>query len=342
MRAAAATLKTLPRAAFSTLPRVALALPPRLRRRLIVALAVTMVLAVVYMVWLRDSSLVQVEKVTVTGLTAERAPEIRAALTRAARDMTTLHVDEDALLRAVGSEPLVHSLSTDADFPHGLKIEVTENVPRALLVGAGRRVAVAGNGVVLSGLRVEGNLPVIKLVEPPARGRVGNPSAAELVRVAGAAPIAIVSRLTRITRQPGKGIVAQVRRGPVIYFGDTSRIEAKWAEAAAILADRGSHGAAYVDVRMPGRPVAGGLQIDVAPSPEDGAHPPGTPGAEAPDGPPGAGAGSPGAGVQTPGAAGQGPGAAGTAPAPTAPAPGSTSPAGPQGAAPAPGAGTSP
>jgi cell division septal protein FtsQ len=282
------------------------------------------VLAIAYLGWLRNSSLVQVEKVTVTGLTTERASEIRAALTRAARDMTTLHVDEDGLLRAVGSEPLVRSISAEPDFPHGLKIEVTENVPRAFLVGAGRRVAVAGNGVVLSGLRVDGDLPMIRLVDPPARGRVGNPSAAELVRVAGAAPIAIVSRLTRITRQSGKGIVAQVRRGPTIYFGDSSRIEAKWAEAVAILADRRSQGARYVDVRMEGRPVAGGLQIDVAPSPQDGAHP-GAPDAGSPA--------APGAGA-TPGTA---------QPAPQGPAAGAgpTTGTGP-GTGPTTGTGTSP
>jgi cell division protein FtsQ len=264
--AAAATLRTL--------PRVALALPPKLRRRLVLALAVACVLGVAYMGWLRNSSLVRVEKVTVTGLTTERAPEIRAALTRAARGMTTLNVDEGVLRRAVASDPVVRNITTEPDLPHGLKIDVTENVPRALLVGAGRRVAVAGNGVVLTGHPVEGSLPTIRLVAPPATGRVANPSAAALVDVAGAAPLAILGRLTRITRQPGKGIVAQLRRGPVIYFGSATRLEAKWAEVVAILADRGSQGAAYVDVRLPERPVAGGLHIEPPPGESDPAAPP--------------------------------------------------------------------
>lgn len=257
MRAAAvATLRVL--------PRVAVGLPPRPRRRLLAALAVAVVLGAVYFGWFRNSSFVHVEKVTVTGLTTEQAPEIRAALIRAARGMTTLNVDEDTLRRAVASNPIVRSLSATADFPHGLRIDVVENVPRALLVGRGRRVPVAGNGTVLPERTVEGSLPTIQLTGSPGTGRVNDAATASLVSVAAASPLAILRRITRIYRQPGKGIVAQIRRGPVIYFGDATRLDAKWADAAAILADKGSRGATYVDVRMPERPVAGGLQVDVA------------------------------------------------------------------------------
>lgn len=268
MRAAAA-------ATLRTLPRVALSLPPKLRRRLILLGVALLVLLIAYMGWFRNSSLVRVEKVKVDGLTTERAPEIRAALVRAARGMTTLNADAGALRRAVGAEPVVRSISVSSSFPHTLSIEVTENVPRAFLVGAGRRVAVAGNGTVLAGQRVDGSLPTIRLADPPARGRVGNPSVAALVDVAGAAPLAILSRVIRITREPGKGIVAVLRRGPTIYFGGTSQIETKWADAVAILADKDSQGASYVDVRLPDRPVAGGLHIQVAAPPSgDPAAPP--------------------------------------------------------------------
>jgi cell division protein FtsQ len=254
-------------ATFRVLPRVALSLPPKLRRRLLVLLAVALVLGAAYLGWFRNSSLVRVEKVHVSGLTTEQAPEIRAALTRAAKGMTTLNVDRDLLRRAVASNPIVRSLSATPDFPHGLRIDVVENVPRALLVGAGRRVPVAGNGTVLPEQTVEGSLPTIQLSGALAAGRVKDPATASLVSVAAAAPLAVLGRVHRISRQPGKGMVAQIRRGPVIYFGDASRLDAKWADAVAILADRGSQGATYVDVRQPERPVAGGLRVDVAAPP---------------------------------------------------------------------------
>lgn len=309
MRAvAAATLRTF--------PRVALSLPPRFRRRLLAVLALVALLGAVYLVWFRNSSFVRVEKVQVTGLTTERAPQLSAALVHAARGMTTLNVDEGALLRSVRSDPVVRAVYAKPDFPHGLRIEVTENVPRALVVGAGRRVVVAGNGVVLTGQRPEGSLPTIRLGDPPATGRVGNPSAAELVEVAGAAPLALLGHLERITRVAGKGIVVTMTKGPSIYFGDTSQLEAKWADAAAILADRGSQGASYVDVRMPDRPVAGGLHLAPA-TPDGGSGATTAPGVVAP---PPTQASPAGAAASTGGPAQAGPGPTTAAPAAGSPA----------------------
>ena len=55
--------------------------------------------------WVRDSSLARVKDVTVTGATTSDAARIRSALERAARDMTTLHVREQALNDAVAPYP---------------------------------------------------------------------------------------------------------------------------------------------------------------------------------------------------------------------------------------------
>ena len=56
----------------------------------------------------------------------------------------------------------------------------------------------------------------------------------------------------------GHGLVAQVRGGPSIYFGDATELpRAKWHPATAVLADPSSAGAAYIDVTDPVRPAAG-------------------------------------------------------------------------------------
>jgi cell division protein FtsQ len=47
--------------------------------------------------------------------------------------------------------------------------------------------------------------------------------------------------------------------GPAIWLGGAARLEAKWAAAAAVLAQQSSQGATYIDARIPERPVAGGL-----------------------------------------------------------------------------------
>src|SRR5688500_6820089 len=83
--------------------------------------------------WVRDSPLAAVREVSVTGATSSEEERIRAALEDAARDMTTLHVRRDVLRSAIAAYPSVARLRVDADFPHGLAIEVTEHRPVAAL-----------------------------------------------------------------------------------------------------------------------------------------------------------------------------------------------------------------
>ena len=120
MRAASHALRAGGRTA-AVLPRAALALPPRFRRRLLVILVAALALAALYQFWFRDSSFVRVQKVTVTGLSGTDAPRHRAALIAAAHGMTTLHVDVDALRRAMGAGATV-------DIPAGATVTVSPNV----------------------------------------------------------------------------------------------------------------------------------------------------------------------------------------------------------------------
>jgi hypothetical protein len=67
----------------------------------------------------------------------------------------------------------------------------------------------------------------------------------------------MLPRLTEVMTVAGHGLVAQVRQGPSIYFGDSTALAAKWSAALAVLADPGSQGASYIDVTDPDRPAAG-------------------------------------------------------------------------------------
>jgi hypothetical protein len=127
-----------------------------------VLLAAVVVLAALtpLALWLRSSALVRVERVTVTGIAGTQADEIRAALTAAARDMTVLDVRHDALRGAVGSYPIVRSLRTETDFPHGLTIAVNAHEPVGAIEAAGRRTAVAADGTLLRGSATD-RLPTV-------------------------------------------------------------------------------------------------------------------------------------------------------------------------------------
>lgn len=228
--------------------------PPRPRTLLALALAV-MLLGGGWL-WLRGSSLVAVDHVTVTGLDGPSSGRIRSALTSAARNMTTLDVNVSALQVVVAPYPVVKSLSVSTQFPHGLRIFVHEQVPVGALTGGGRTVAVAADGTLLPSVSASG-LATIPVGAPPG-GRVTG-AARNAVAVLAAAPSWLRSRITQVSTTAANGLVAELHNGPQIYFGDPDRLAAKWTAAAAVLADPSSSGATYIDVTVPERPAAGGV-----------------------------------------------------------------------------------
>ena len=121
-------------------------LPRRPPARAVAACAGVLALLATGWLWLRDSSLVAVRQVDVTGLSGSEAPRVRAALQEAAREMTTLHVRAKQLQTAVAPFPAVRSVDAHADFPHRLRVVVHEHVavapwPRAMTASRWRPTA---------------------------------------------------------------------------------------------------------------------------------------------------------------------------------------------------------
>ena len=247
---------------FDAVARSALASSPRLRRRLVIAALVTAVLGAGYMLWLRDSGLVAVKEVEVTGLTGRDADRVRTALDGAARGMTTLHVDRDALEAAAAPFPVVRAIEVETDFPSGLRVTVIEHRPVAVLVSGERRIPVAGDGSVLSGLPTEGSLPEIHTAVAIPAAQLEPGATLDAARVAGGAPGALVTRLDQVEREEARGLVVSVEDGPELIFGTAERLTAKWAAAVRVLADPDAAGAEYLDLRLPERPAAGGLAVE--------------------------------------------------------------------------------
>jgi cell division protein FtsQ len=247
----------LPSIRRPSVSRPALRWRPPPARTLIAAVAVLTLLAGGWL-WLRDSSLVAVDRVIVTGLSGPQSPQVRAALQSAARDMTTLHVRHGQLATAVRPYPVVAGVEAHADFPHGLRIVVREHVPVAVLVAGGNRVPVAADGTLLRGTPWN-DLPVVAAPAPPPGDVLRDRRLERAVAVLAAAPPALRARVTRVYLGP-RGLTAPLREGPVLYFGRSDRLPAKWAAAAAVLADRSSAGATYLDLRVPERPAAGGIE----------------------------------------------------------------------------------
>jgi cell division protein FtsQ len=234
-----------------------------MRRRLLIAAAATVLLGSLYQFWLRDSALVAVSEVEVSGLTATKdAPRIEAALTAAAEEMTTLHIRVNELEEAVRGFPIVASVHAEGDFPHGLRIQVVERPAAALVSVDGVPVPVAGDGTLLRGLQPPKGLALVRMEKPIVDGRVSDPSTLRALLVAGAAPAGMTQRIERLGEGPEQGITLELRDGPKIIFGDADFAVEKWTAAARVLADPDAAGATYIDVRLPERPVAGGLPVE--------------------------------------------------------------------------------
>lgn len=229
----------------------------RRRLRTVLIAAVSLAVLVPLGWWLRDSSLVAVKDVTVTGIEGPQAGAVRARLTAAAQDMTTLHVREDELKDATRSYPIVQSVSAEADFPHRLRITVNAYEPVAVLRAGNQGIAVASDGTLLRGSPTD-DLPAVALRTMPGGDRLRDRGPARAVRLLAAAPAVLRARVERVVIS-GRNLIALIQNGPKLYFGDGARRVAKWSAAARVLADSGSRGATYVDLRLPERPVAGGL-----------------------------------------------------------------------------------
>ena len=153
--------------------------------------------------WLRDSSLVAVQRVTVTGASGPDAAQIRSALAAAARNMTTLDVHMETLQHRRRALPGRQGPRCQ----HPVPARDADPGDRA---GPGRRsslpaaaaIAVAGDGTLLHDVRASPTAAD----DPDARGAraaPGSPDAAgEAVAVLAAAPVRAAARTSARSPRP--------------------------------------------------------------------------------------------------------------------------------------------
>jgi cell division protein FtsQ len=207
--------------------------------------------------WLRHSSFVSVEHVSISGVHGPEAHAIEVALREAAKGMSTLDAKPAVLQAAVSRFPAVSAVRAIPSFPHSMRIEVTQLPPVAALLVGGTRTALAADGTVLGPALLSSALPsVADDVAPGTGGHVRNTLVLQALAVLGAAPGAL-DRLAAKAYFGPRGLTVAMRDGLLVYFGDETRPHAKWLSLASVLADKTSAGATYVDVRLPGRPAAG-------------------------------------------------------------------------------------
>jgi cell division protein FtsQ len=236
--------------------------------RLAVGLVGVLALAGGGWMWLRDSSVVAVRDVQITGVTASDGEQVKAALESAALEMTTLHVRPETLKQATANLTSVGSLKVSAHFPHKLSIQVIERRPVAALATKGeQRIPVTGDGIVLRGVTAERDLPSLVLDSAAIGPKLTDRRALKALTIAGAAPDVLLRRSYELSVS-SKGVVVTLRNGPELVFGSAADARAKWIAAARVLAESSAAGATYLDLRIPGRVAAGGV-APIDPSADD-------------------------------------------------------------------------
>jgi cell division protein FtsQ len=177
--------------------------------------------------------------------------------------MTTLNADAGRLREAVEQYPTVDDVALDRKLPDELTITVLERRPVGIVDDDGRRIPVTADGRLLRGATPDEDLPVVGLREKPGR-RVGGARGRRLLAVLAAAPDPLRRKARRVYMGDA-GLTLAMRKGPSVYFGTATDLRAKWTAAARVLADPTAEGARYVDVRVPERAAAGGLEPLVDP-----------------------------------------------------------------------------
>jgi cell division protein FtsQ len=240
-----------------------------------VALLTVIVLTAGGAIWLRDSSLVAVNDVRITGVTASDGDQVTRALTGTAETMTTLHVREQALRDSVKRYSSVGDIAVDADFPHTLNIRVIERRPVLAVATTARpttRVPVTGGGIVMRGVNAERDLPSLFLEAEPAGERITDKQVLNVLEVASKAPEPLLRKTDELSLDD-RGVVAALHNGPELVFGTGADAREKWAAAARVLAEISAQGATYLDLRIPGRVAAGGLAPLPTATPDPNAQP---------------------------------------------------------------------
>lgn len=227
-------------------------------RSLLVALAILTAAGAAYLLALR-TSVFAVERVEVKGA----SPGLERRVTAVTADLvgrSLVSLDASRVADEVRALPTVAGVSVDRAFPHTLVVRVAPERPVAVVQRGSTAWLATGSGKIIGSvdLRARRELPrlwVPKKVETEVGG-VLPPYYVPATRALAAARDVGLGRAVRGVHFEGGELTMTMRRGPEVRLGAPRDLALKVAIARRILRLVGA-GTTFVDVGMPGRPVAG-------------------------------------------------------------------------------------
>lgn len=233
----------------------------RLRLILFGALVALLALTAAYMFWLRDSSLVAIKNLEITGIdtSGKEARQIEQAVRTAAGEMTTLHVKPEVLEEELSRFPRVAHAEIETAFPDSATVILDMRQDGSIFGEGADALLIATDGTVLGPADgQEDRLPLILDGEPPEPSAGGVETltgrALSQALVLGAAPPELRSQI-EASRMTPEGVELSLGESLTILFGDPAKADQKWRAAASLIADPEFDLDSYVDLTVPRRPA---------------------------------------------------------------------------------------
>lgn len=206
----------------------------------------------------RETSAFAIGRLDVMGAPADVQQQVRRVLAPLI-GTNLLVLDGGALERRAEALPTVVSVSYDRAFPHTLSIHVVPELPVAVLHRGRETWLVSARGRVVERVQTGTYLALARIWVPrKAEVAVGaflapeaGGTAARTLALAARFP----ARISTVSLAHGE-LVFRLHSGLELRLGDPTDVRLKLAIARRALAQLPT-GATYVDVSVPGRPVAG-------------------------------------------------------------------------------------
>jgi cell division protein FtsQ len=231
------------------------------RRRLRVVGVLVGVVVLLFGVWsLLHSSLFSARAVTVVGATHETVAQIEAAA-GLSNHPPLLNVHPGAAARGIERLPWVATASVSVSWPDGVRVAVTERVPRVVMATAGGQWAeLSADGRVLADVTA---LPVglVQLKAARAPGAPGTTVAGPDqvgLSVASTLPASFRAQVTEVTVEPAGWVQLAMTTPILVDIGNSSQLPAKYEDVTAILAGAPLHNGDVIDVSVPKAPTVTG------------------------------------------------------------------------------------
>lgn len=212
----------------------------------------------------RETSLFGIDTIEVTGATPGVVRQVERAL-RDREGASLVGLDLDGARADVLALPTVADVSFDRAFPHSLRVTVVPERPVAVVRQGATAFVVSERGRVIARVDRQARPNLARIWVPKdAPLETGALVEGDLrVAVEAVTPLAgtrFPGRVASITTA-GAQLTLRLQGGLELRLGGLRQVDLKLAVAARVI-PRLPEGAGYLDVSVPGRPVAGPSTLD--------------------------------------------------------------------------------